>query len=72
MALRASGLPGVEPSGLARWRGKEGTLKEGGVSDSAPDEGALETGVGLRIVNETFEVAAMVVDDREGRHYVIH
>jgi hypothetical protein len=40
-------------------------LKEDGASESAPDEGALETGVGLRMVKETFEVAAMGVDDKD-------
>lgn len=42
-------------------------MKEG-TSESAPDEGALETGVGLRIVNDTFDVADMA---RNKKCYVI-
>lgn len=54
MVLRANGLP-VGAESFARWRGRGGTLKEEPVSESGPEEVALETGVGLRIVNETLE-----------------
>ena len=48
-ALRARGLPGAEES-FARWRGRvDGLL----VSESGPDEVALETGLGRRMVNDT-------------------
>lgn len=48
--LRARGLPcGVEE----RCRGREGSLKEGVVSESLPGDAALDTGVGLRIVKDT-------------------
>jgi hypothetical protein len=70
VVLRASGLPGVVSFEYVRWRGKEGTLKEDGTSESVPDEGALETGVGLRMVKETFE-EVMVVNDKGYRYYVI-
>ncbi len=60
MPLRASGLAGVES--FVRWRGKEGSLKDEPLSESGPDEAALETGVGLRTVKETFD---MVVKVRE-------
>jgi hypothetical protein len=43
-------------------------LKEGGASESGPDEAALEAGVGLRIVNDTFDVADMA---RNKECYVI-
>lgn len=73
MALRARRVPREESSGLARCGGKEGTLKEEGVSESAPDEGALEAGVGLRIVKETFDVADgdMAARKKNKGHYVI-
>lgn len=52
--LRARGLPGVLLSSL-RCRGRDGTLKP--ESESFPAELARETGVGLRIVKETFSGA---------------
>lgn len=36
-------------------RGREGTLKDEAASESGPDEAALDTGEGLRMVKETFE-----------------
>ena len=51
---RARGLPGVLLSSL-RCRGRDGTLKP--ESESFPAELARETGVGLRIVKETFSGA---------------
>jgi hypothetical protein len=56
VALRARGLPGVESFKLARWRGRVGTLNDEPLSESAPGDAVLDTGVGLRIVKDTFGV----------------
>ena len=57
-------LPEVELFGFVRCRGNEGALKF--PSDSTPEEGALEMGVGRRMVKETFSTVAMVVQEKGG------